>query len=236
MSQVYVTAMENARQIMLAQSVNANNLANASTDGFKAELAYVLDTAEGKQAFSSPDFSAGYLRETGRSLDIAVKGDGWLAVQGSDGLEAYSRRGDLQIDAFGLLTDGAGHPILGNNGPVAIPPYASVEIAADGTVSILPLGQPANTLAVVDRLKLVELDPARIARGEDGLMRLPDGEIAPVSAFVQVMSGSLEGSNVNAVEEMVKMIDLARRFEAQIQLMKSEDENNASLAELMRLS
>ncbi len=236
MSQVYVTAMENARQIMLAQAVNANNLANASTDGFRAELSYLLDTAEGRQAYSSPDLSGGYVRSTGRNLDIAVKGDGWIAVQGLDGVEAYSRRGDLQVDSFGQLTDGAGHPILGNNGPVALPPYANIEIAADGTLSIQPLGQPANTLAVVDRIKLVELEPQRILRGEDGLMRLSEGEIAPASAGVQIVSASLEGSNVNAVEEMVKMIDLARRFEAQIQLMKSEDENNASLAELMNFS
>lgn len=236
MSQVYVTAMENARQIMLAQAVNANNLANASTDGFRAELSYLMDTDQGRLAFSSPDLSGGYVRSTGRNLDVAVKGDGWIAVQGLDGQEAYSRRGDLQIDPFGQLTDGAGHPILGNNGPIALPPYANVEIATDGTLSIQPLGQPANTLAIVDRIKLVELAPEQVVRGDDGLMRAADGAAAPASASAQLIAGSLEGSNVNAVEEMVKMIDLARRFEAQIQLMRSEDENNASLAELMNFS
>ncbi|MCB1671541.1 MAG: flagellar basal body rod protein FlgF [Gammaproteobacteria bacterium] len=236
MSQVYVTAMENARQIMLAQAVNANNLANASTDGFRAELSYLMDTEEGRQAFSTPDLSAGYVRSTGRNLDVAVKGDGWIAIQGPDGTEAYSRRGDLQVDVFGQLTNGAGRPVLGNNGPIALPPFANIEIAGDGTLSIQPLGQPANTLAVIDRIKLVELDPTRVQRGEDGLMHLPDGETAVASATTQLVSGSLEGSNVNAVEEMVKMIDLARRFEAQIQLMRSEDENSASLAELMNFS
>lgn len=233
MSQVYVTAMENAKQIMLAQAVNANNLANVGTDGFQAELSYLMETEEGRQAFSSPDLSAGFVRSTGRNLDIAVKGEGWIAVQGIDGTEGYSRRGDLQVDAFGQVTDGAGHPIFGNNGPIALPPYSNVEIGADGTISIQPLGQTANTLAVVDRIKLVEIEPQQLARGEDGLMRLPEGETAVASANVQVISGSLEGSNVNAVEEMVKMIDLARRFEAQIQLMRSEDQNNAALAELM---
>ena len=233
MSQVYATAMETAKQIMLAQAVNANNLANVGTDGFRAELSYLLDTDEGRQAFSSPDLSSGFIRNTGRSLDVAVKGGGWIAVQGFDGTEGYSRRGDLQVDAFGQLTDGTGRPILGNSGPIALPPYSNVEIGADGTISIQPLGQTANTLAVVDRIKLVELDPEQLLRGEDGLMRLPEGETAPASASVQLIGGSLEGSNVNAVEEMVKMIDLARRFEAQIQIMQSEDQNNAALAELM---
>ncbi len=236
MSQVYEIAMKNAQQIMLAQAVNSNNLANASTDGFRAELSYLMDTQEGRQAFSTPDFSSGYMRSTGRNLDIAVKGDGWIAVVGADGTEGYSRRGDLQIDAFGQLTDGAGRSVLGNSGPIALPPYANVEIAGDGTISIQPLGQPANTLAVIDRIKLVELDPEQVQRSEDGLMRMADGQVASASANVTVIAGSLEGSNVNAVEEMVKMIDLARRFEAQIQLMKSEDENNASLAELMNFS
>ena len=236
MSQVYEIAMETARQIMQAQAVNANNLANVGTDGFRAELSFLMDTTDGRQAFSTPDLSSGFVRSTGRNLDIAVKGEGWIAIQGFDGTEGYSRRGDLQVDAFGQLTDGAGRPVLGNSGPVALPPYSNVEIGADGTISIQPLGQTANTLAVVDRIKLVELDPSRLYRGEDGLMRLPDGEVAPASANVQVIAGSVEGSNVSAVEEMVKMIDLARRFEAQIQIMQSEDQNNAALAELLSFS
>lgn len=236
MSQVNMIAMENAQQIMLAQAVNANNLANVSTDGFQAELAYVIDTDDGKQAVSSPDFSPGYIRSTGRDLDIAVKGGGWIAVMGFDGTEGYSRRGDLQVDSFGQLTDGAGKPVLGNSGPIALPPFTSVEIAVDGTISIQPLGQTANTLAVVDRIKLVELELGQVYRGDDGLMRLADGQTAPASATVQVVSGSLQGSNVNAVEEMVKMIDLSRRFEAQIKLIQTEDENQAALSQLMGLS
>ena len=211
----------------------ANNLANVGTDGFRAELSYLMDTEEGRQAFSSPDMSAGFVRSTGRSLDISVKGDGWIAVQGFDGTEGYSRRGDLQVDAFGQMTDGSGRPVLGNSGPIALPPFSNVEIGMDGTISIQPLGQTANTLAVIDRIKLVEVETEQLIRGDDGLMRLPEGETAAASANVQVISGSLEGSNVNAVEEMVKMIDLARRFEAQIQVMRSEDQNNAALAELM---
>lgn len=233
MSQVYQTAMEHVRQIMQAQTVNTNNLANASTAGFKAEFAYLIETETGRQAFSTPDLSGGGVRTTGQSLDISINGEGWIAVLGPDGTEGYSRRGDLRIDAFGQLVNGSGRPVMGNNGPIALPPASAVEIAADGTISIQPLGQTPNTLAVIDRIKLVELDSGLVNRGEDGLMHLDPGEVAEASANVRITSGSLEGSNVNAVQEMVKMIDLARRFEAQIKLMQSEDENNAALAKLL---
>jgi len=237
MSQVYATGIESIRQIMLAQSVNANNLANVSTAGFKGELAYVMeDTESVLQAFSAPDLSEGSMQTTGRSLDVSIRNEGWFAVLGADGTEAYSRRGDLRVDAFGQLLDGAGRSVIGNSGPVALPPFTAVEIAADGTISIQPLGQAPNTLAVVDRIKLVELDENAVYRGEDGLMRLATGLEADPSANVQLIAGSLEGSNVNAVEEMVKMIDLSRRFEAQIQLMQSEDENNAALSTIMSMS
>jgi flagellar basal-body rod protein FlgF len=177
--------------------------------------------------------SEGVVRTTGRNLDIAISGGGWIAVQGQDGMEGYSRRGDLHLDSFGQLMDGAGRPILGNNGPIALPPFSSVEIAADGTISVQPLGSPANTMAVVDRIKLTEPNQEALLRGEDGLMRLPEDGIADASANVRVTAGSLEGSNVNAVGEMVKMIDLARRFEGQVKLMQSAQENQQALSKIM---
>ncbi|MFN3165351.1 MAG: flagellar hook-basal body complex protein, partial [Pseudohongiellaceae bacterium] len=138
MSQLLLSAVDNAKQIMQAQAVNANNLANVSTDGFRAELAYTIANSGGSQALSSVDMSEGVVRTTGRNLDIAISGEGWIAVQGQDGMEGYSRRGDLHLDSFGQLMDGAGRPILGNNGPIALPPFSSVEIAADGTISVQP--------------------------------------------------------------------------------------------------
>jgi flagellar basal-body rod protein FlgF len=176
------------------------------------------------------------VRTTGRSLDVSINGEGWIAVVADNGTEGFSRRGDLHVDALGQLSNGAGNPILGNSGPIAIPPFASVEIGNDGTVSIQPLGQSPNTLAVVDRIKLVLLRDTDLYRGEDGLMRLVEGESAQADASVQLSSGSLEGSNVNAVAEMVNMIELARRFEGQVKLMQSAQENASALSKIMSLN
>jgi flagellar basal-body rod protein FlgF len=185
---------------------------------------------------SNPDLSPGVVRTTGRDLDVSINGEGWIAVMAEDGTEAYSRRGDLQLDAFGQLTNGAGQSIMGNNGPIALPPFGSLEIGSDGTISILPLGQTPNTLAVVDRIKLVTLEGSEVLRGEDGLVRMPDGFAVEADASVTVLSGMLEGSNVNVVGEMVKMIDLSRRFESEIKLMQSVKENSAALTKIMSMN
>ncbi len=236
MSQLLTTAMKSANQIMHAQAVNANNLANISTAGFKAELTYVSSNNNGGEVYSSPDLGPGAVRTTGRSLDISIKGEGWIAVVAPDGTEAYSRRGDLHVDALGQLSDGAGNPIIGNSGPIALPPFSSVEIATDGTISIRPVGQTPNTVAVVDRIKLVKIADVDLQRHEDGLMRMPDGEIASPDATVNVTSGSLEGSNVNAIREMVNMIELSRRFEGQVNLMQAAKENASALSKIMTMS
>lgn len=236
MSELLITAMSSAKQIMQAQAVNANNLANASTDGFRAEIAYISGIGSSAGVYSTPDLSPGTVRTTGRNLDISIDGKGWIATMAADGSEAYSRRGDLKIDTFGILSNGAGRQIMGNNGPIALPPFTSIEIATDGTISIQPLGQSPNTMAIIDRIKLVLLEDSELYRGEDGLMRLPPGTTAEADASIRIFSGSLEGSNVNAVSEMVKMIDLARRFEAQVKLMRSAQENDAALVKLMSLN
>lgn len=236
MYEVMTSVMNGARQIMKAQAINANNLANVSTTGFKGELAHVMGSDSGEGLKSAADLSPGVVHATGRSLDISIDGDGWIAIVAADGTEAYSRRGDLRVDALGQLTNGSGNPVIGNNGPVALPPFSALEIAGDGTISIQPLGSAANALAVVDRIKLVLPEDGQLRRGEDGLMRVDDSSPLPADAGVRVMSGALEGSNVNAVGEMVKMIDLARQFEAQIKLMQSAEENASVLTKLMSMN
>ena len=157
-------------------------------------------------------------------------------MQAPDGGEAYTRAGDLHVTPNGLLVNGAGHPVLGNSGaPVAIPPAEKIEIGNDGTVSILPRGQTPQTLAFVDRIKLVNPDDDALTKGPEGLMRLHEGAVLPPDASVQLVSGSLEASNVNAVNAMVNMIALARQFEAQIQIMKTAEENDSASAQMMRL-
>jgi flagellar basal-body rod protein FlgF len=236
MSELLMTVMNGARLVMKAQAVNANNLANASTDGFRAELVHVSSAGDVESQTTTPDFSQGMLRATGRSLDISVDGQGWIAIQTPQGAEGYSRRGDLRVDSLGQLTNGAGQPVLGNNGPIALPPYENIEIGSDGTISIQPLGQDATTMAVVDRIKLALPDESRLRRGEDGILRLPDPETAPPDASVRLQGGTLEGSNVNAVGELLRMIDLSRQFEAQVKLMRSAEENSSSLASILSIN
>jgi len=245
MDRLIFVAMSGAKETLLAQAINNNNLANANTPGFQADLqefrsvpvfgdgypsrVYALDEHPGV------DFKHGALEHTGRDLDVAVTGDGWFAVQAKDGSEAYTRRGDLRIDANGLLTTGNGLPVMGNAGPIAIPPAEKIDIAADGTVSIRPLGQGANELAVIDRIKMVNPDPATLRKGNDGLIRSVSGKPFDADAEVQLVTGTLESSNVNIVDAMVDMIELARRFEMQVKVMREAEKMDEGSASMMRI-
>lgn len=246
MDRMIYLAMTGAKQTEYAQAINANNLANVSTSGFRADLhAFGAAPVTGPGLASrvnavvepyGTDFSTGPVVETGRDLDVAVQGEGFIAVQGADGREAYTRAGDLRIGSGGLLTTGAGHPVIGEGGPVAIPPYGSVLVGADGTISIQPLGQGPETLAVVDRIKLANPDTSRLAKGADGLLYLPEGETAAASADVRLTAGALEHSNVNVAEVLVNMIELARRYEMQINVIGTAKEDADAAAELMRIA
>ena len=242
---VYIGAAS-AYETMLAQAVNANNLANVSTTAFKAGLveaqsAYLHGAGADSRAYGiaedkGVDFAHGALQYTGRSMDMAVNGDGWFAVLADDGTEGYSRRGDFHVTEFGQLLDGAGRQVMGNGGPIAIPPFETMEIGADGTVSVVPLGEPSSTLAVVDRIKLVNPLAEQLDRADNGLMKMINGEDAPANASVRLISGALESSNVNTVEAMVKMIELSRQFETDIRIMKTAEQLDQSSNELMKLS
>lgn len=235
MSELLATIMSGARQVMKAQAVNANNLANASTDGFRAELVHIasLDSADG--ITGSPDFSPGMIRTTGRDLDISISGEGWIAIQTPEGTEGYTRRGDLKVNEFGQLTNGVGQPIMGNGGPIALPPFKTVEIGHDGTITIQPLQGEASELATVDRIKLVNPEETQLYRGDDGTIRHREGLVMEPDPAVNIQPGTLEGSNVNAVGEMLKMIDLARQFEAQVKLMQDTEDNSSRLSSLLSL-
>lgn len=242
---VYVAA-SGAREILLAQSANSHNLANASTTGFRgglvsAESAYLEGEGQNSRVYATAellgvDFEPGTIQSTGRPLDVAINGDGWMAIMAADGSEAYSRRGDLRVTEFGQLLDGAGQVVLGESGPIALPPFSEMEIGADGTISVIPLGEAPNTLAVVDRIKLVKPDQGLLQRTTEGLLQLPEGELVFADASVRLVSGSLESSNVNTVEAMVTMIELSRQFETQIKMMRTAEQLDEASAELMKLS
>ena len=246
MDEMVYIAMTGAKQTEYAQAINTNNLANVSTTGFRADLhsfSSVPVQGPGVDARVNAvvesyrtDFSHGPIANTGRDLDIAIQGDGFFAVQAPDGTEAYTRRGDLRVTPGGLLETGDGHLVLGNGGPVAIPPNENILIGQDGTISIRGIGQGAENRSEIDRLKLVSTDTANLEKGSDGLLYVRDGGVAEPDANVSVISGSLEQSNVNIAKTLVNMIELARQYEMQVNVIRTAEENADSAAQMMRMS
>ena len=245
MDRMLYLAMAAAKNILQAQTVNSQNLANVNTSGFRADLSQFISVPVTGNGLASrvyavqdqpgTDFSYGRIDHTGNSLDIAVNGEGWIAIQMPDGSEAYTRAGDLRVSSTGLLENGAGYPALGNAGPITIPLADKIEIGEDGTISIHPTGQDEKTLSTIDRIKLVNPPIESLYKGKDGQFRLKDGSAAAADSGVHIVSGALESSNVNTVEALVNMIDLARQFEMSIKAMHSVEENDQTATQLLRL-
>lgn len=246
MDRMLYLSMTAAKNTLQAQAVNSHNLANVSTTGFRADLSQfrsmpVLGEGYASRVYALEerpgiDFSHGRIDYTGNNLDVAINGDGWIAISMPDGTEAYSRAGDLRIASTGLLENGSGYPVLGNAGPISIPPADKVEIGVDGTISIRPSGQDEKTLSTIDRIKLVNPATDLLYKGIDGQFRLKDGSAAIADANVKIVAGALETSNVNMVEALVDMINLARQFEMNIKAMRSVEENDRAAAQLLRFS
>ncbi|MEL7045337.1 MAG: flagellar basal body rod protein FlgF [Pseudomonadota bacterium] len=241
---VFISA-SSAKQVQFAQAVNAHNLANASTVGFKqdmvdAETVYLKGAGQDSRAYNvirdTPvDLRDGLLEQTGRDLDIAINGAGWFAVQGEDGTEQLTRRGDLRVDEFGQLVNGQGQALLGNAGPIALPPFQSLSIASDGTISIVPLGELPNAVASLDRIKMVNPPSESLRKTESGVIQSDDGLPAVADGSVQLTTGALESSNVNPITAMVHMIELARQFEHHMKMVQMGQEIGTASASLMRL-
>jgi flagellar basal-body rod protein FlgF len=239
MDRMIYLSMTGAKATMQRQDVLAHNLANVSTNGFRAELSafravpvrgdgastrvFSLETTTGYNA------QPGVVTATGRNLDVAMQGNAWLAVQGLDGTEAYTRAGALDASAEGLLVTRNGLVVLGDGGPLSIPPNAAVSIAADGTVSATVGNAKPQP---VGKLKLVTPE-VPLQRGEDGLFRAADGSDLPADAAARVQDGALEGSNVSAVETMIAMITAARQFEQQVKMMQTAEEDEKAATRLL---
>ncbi|WP_347987077.1 flagellar basal-body rod protein FlgF [Methylomonas sp. AM2-LC] len=240
-------AMNGAKQTMLAQTANANNLANGQTTAFKADF---------EQFRAMPAFGPGYparvftmterpgtnlatgtLQTTGRDLDIAIDGKGWLAVKTKDGTEAYTRAGDLKLTPEGMLQNSNGLPILNDSGnPIVIPPTRKIAIGSDGTISTIAQGATANSTAILDRIKLVNPDPSMLEKRSDGLMYRKQVGLTVADPNVKLVQGSLESSNVNVMSAMVEMLELSKHYELQVKAMKSADDNAAASAALVKLA
>lgn len=244
MDKLLFISMTGAKESLNAQQLYANNLANVSTTGFRADYHQFRSMSVFGEHYPSrayamgerpgTDLSSGSLIQTDRDLDVAIKGEGWIAVQLPDGSEGYTRAGDLQRDVTGLLTTATGLPILGENGPIVLPEYETLEIGVDGTLSIRGLGENATGIAQINRIRLVNPDSANLVKGEDGLMRTRDGSQPPPDAAVQIVGGMLEGSNVNPVNELAGVISQSRLFELNVRMMKTAQENDQAAARILQ--
>lgn len=248
MDRLIYTAMSGASQTMGRLASVAHNLANVSTTGYRAEehrlravqVQTKSQTSLPTRAFTvdastHTDFSAGPMLQTGNQFDVAVQGDGWLALSMPDGTEAYTRNGNLQLDTNGVLQTRSGIPVQGDGGVISIPPDQKVEIGRDGTVSIVPQ-TGAQTTSSIGRVKLVNPSTSDLVRGEDGLFRLKSGQAAPLDENVRVATGYLEGSNVSPVDQMVNMISLSRQFDLQLKLVESADTNDQAATKILTVS
>jgi flagellar basal-body rod protein FlgF len=245
MDRLIYVSMTGARHALEAQATVAHNLANVTSTGFRAQMnalravhlfgegmptrSYVVDSTVGT------DFRPGAIQQTGRPLDVAIMGQGFLAVQAADGSEGYTRAGGLNVGAGGILVNSQGLPVMGDGGPIAIPPDVNVTIAKDGTVSAVP-SNGRGAVNVLGRLKLVNPPEADLVRSQDALFRLKDGGVAPADNNVVVASAAIESSNVNAVEQLVAMISHARAFETHMKMLSNADQNDRQANQLLSMN
>lgn len=247
MDRLIYTAMTGASQTLSRQAAVAHNLANVNSTGYRAEehrLRAVQVVSNGQQkglptrafatdASTHTDFTPGPMAYTGRALDIAVQGKGWIALQMPDGSEAYTRNGNFELNVNGIVQTRNGITVQGDGGPIAVPPDVKLSVGVDGTISALPESGAQNTVSVIGRFKLVSPPDADLVRGEDGLFRMRDGGVATADERVKVAAGSLEGSNVNPAEQMVSMISLARQFEMQMKMLSTADANDKAATQIL---
>jgi flagellar basal-body rod protein FlgF len=233
------------RTAMSRQSATANNLANANTVGFRADIsaaqtlwqrgAGLQSRALSSEETLSADMREGAVSQTGRSLDVALQKDALLSVQADNGEEAYTRRGDLKVTETGLLINGDGAPVLGEGGPITVPPHDSISIDAQGRISIVPEGGDPKTPQDLDRLKLVSPAGSNIVKALDGLFRVKGGGALPSDPDAKLVSGALEGSNVNTSQALIDMIESSRAWETQVKMLATAKDIDTDAAQLMRL-
>ncbi|WP_341664455.1 flagellar basal body rod protein FlgF [Vibrio sp.] len=249
MDRALFLAMSGAKQNMQAMQLRANNLANVSTTGFRADLAQARSMqayGEGmpSRVFSMTErpghnFQQGSVITTGRDLDVTIQDQGWIAVLDSMGKEGLTRNGNLNIDVNGLLTTGGGNLVLGETGaPITVPiPVSKIEVGSDGTISVVPQGAPADAIEIVDRIKLTSTNNRSLYKDVNGVFRSKDQNAEyEVDGNVKLLTGALEGSNVNAIGEMTNLIDLQRQFEMQVKMMSTAEDMDKASNSLLRMS
>lgn len=247
MDKLIYTAMTGATQALEQQATTSQNLANANTSGFRAQIdsfqaipvmgpGALKTRTQVSNATVGSSFLMGPLTQTGRELDVALQGPGWIAIKAEDGSEAYTRNGAFEVSPTGILITQAGLQVVGDGGPITIPPDAKLIVGKDGTLSTLVPGLVPATVNALGRIKLVNPPEDNLVRGDDGLFRLKQGGVAQLDPNLHIVGGALEGSNVNLVESMVRMVNLARSYDTQIAMIKTAQENAAKSSQIMNLN
>jgi len=247
MDRLIYTAMTGASQTMGRLAAVSHNLANVSSTGYRSEEhrlravpveAHNTPAALPTRAFTvdastHTDLTPGPMQFTGRQLDVAVQGRGWIALAMPDGSEAYTRNGSLELSVNGVLQTRDGIPVQGDGGPITVPPDNKISIGEDGTVSVVPETGAQNTANSIGRIKLVNPPDTDLVRGGDGLFRTSSGNAAPLDENARLADGYLEGSNVNPVDQLVTMISLQRQFETQMQMIHLADTNDQAASQVI---
>jgi flagellar basal-body rod protein FlgF len=247
MDQLIYTSLSAMRALMQKQTITANNLANVNTVGFRgdmtnAEAVYMPSSggisarAQASDSKDSANMDAGANVATGRDLDVSMDGDALLGVQATDGTEAYTRRGDLQVADSGLLVTGDGLPVMGDSGPITLPPADNIHIDKTGVIWIVPQGGDPNQPQQLEHLKLVSAKGSQVQKGEDGLFHVANGGALPSDPTARVTTGALEGSNVSVTKTLTDMIDASRAWETQVKMLSGAKEMDTSTAQLMDIS
>ena len=247
MDKLIYTAMTGASQAMEQQATTSQNLANANTNGFRAQIdsfqaipvmgpGSLKTRTQVSNATVGTSFSMGPISQTGRDLDVALQGPGWIAVRSEDGTEAYTRNGSFEVSPTGILITQTGLQVVGEGGPITIPPDSKLIVGKDGTLSTLIPGVVPAAVNALGRIKLVNPPEDNLVRGDDGLFRLKQGGVAPLDPKLNLVGGAIEGSNVNLVDSMVRMVNLARSYDTQITMIKTAQDNAAKSSQIMNLN
>jgi flagellar basal-body rod protein FlgF len=247
MDRLIYTSLSAMQALMRKQTVTANNLANVNTVGFRGDMTHseavylgnggsnVAATVQAADTDDSADMASGANNQTGRDLDVSMNGDALIAVQAPDGTEAYTRRGDLQISDSGVLSTGDGLPVMGDGGPITLPPADKVTIDKTGQIWVVPQGGDANAPTALEHLKMVSATGSKISKGEDGLFHVVNGGTLPSDPKARLTTGALEGSNVNVTKTLTDMIEASRSWETQVKMLAGAKEMDTSTAQLMEM-
>ncbi|BBP43068.1 flagellar basal body rod protein FlgF [Thiosulfativibrio zosterae] len=246
MDRMLYISMSGAKEAMYAQANNANNLANANTDGFKQDFnqfraQHMQGPGWQTRTYSmderpATDFTPGAVKVTGRNMDVMTPAEGFMAINSPDGKEALTRTASMQVTPEGDLVDINGNPMLNEGGaPINLPPFKDINIGSDGTISVIPADATNNQFVAIDQLRLVKPDTKQLEKDESGFIRYT-GDDNLEQGGVKVLSGALETSNVNTAEALVDMIEFSRKYEMQVKMMKTSKEHSQSSDKLLSLN